>query len=407
MLCIKPSPLEGKFKAPPSKPLSQRYILAAAIADGVTEIGPVELSDDVVAALRAAQPLARISLEGDKVLLAKREPDSVRSFNVGDSGFTLRVSVALYAGIRGRTVIYASEQVDKRPLDDLVQVLKKYAEIERIPGAVLIESRGVERVDVEIHGDVTSQYISGLIYLSVVAEGGGRVRVLGRKSWQYVEATADVVRKFGGKVELDGDVIYAEGPLKSPGSAAVPGDYALSAFLLVGAAVTGGGVSVLGLGEGPDKAVLDILRDSGVSVRASGDEVSAEGAPSRPLDVDLSNAPDLAPPLALLAAFAPGRSALRGVEHLAYKESNRIETIKDVLGRMGVRVEYKEGVLFVEGPPKAKDVRFACHKDHRICLMALVASRALGGCVDDLSPVAKTWPSAPLYFLGQLSPIRA
>ncbi|MGC8973529.1 MAG: 3-phosphoshikimate 1-carboxyvinyltransferase, partial [Thermoproteus sp.] len=143
-----------------------------------------------------------------------------------------------------------------------------------------------------------------------------------------------------------------------------------------------------------------VLKESGVSVSVSGNVVSVEGAPTRPIDVDLSNAPDLAPPAALLAAFAPGRSALRGVEHLAYKESNRIETIRDVLGRMGISAEYKDGALFVEGPPRARDVEFKCHGDHRICLMALVAARAVGGCVDDISPVAKTWPSAPLYLIA-------
>ena len=400
MFCVKPAPIVGGFKAPPSKPLSQRYVLAAAIAEGTAEISPLELSDDVVAALRAAQPLSSISVEGRKAVVRSRKPDPVRSFSVGDSGFTLRVSTALYAGVAGDTIIYTSEQVSRRPMEDLLSVLKKYAEIKWMPGAVLIRSKGVERVDAVIRGDITSQYISGLMYLSAIAEDGGRIKVLGRKSWQYVETTADVLRKFGGVVELEGDEIYVNGPLRSPGLLAVPGDYALSAFLLVGAAVTGGRVVVDGLGEGPDRAVLDMLKESGVSVRASGGVVSVEGAPTRPLDVDLSNTPDLAPPIALLAAFAPGRSALRGVEHLAYKESNRIETIRDVLGRLGARAEYKDGVLFIEGPPKAKDVEFRCHGDHRICLTALVAARAVGGCIDDLAPIAKTWPSAPLYFIN-------
>ncbi|MGC9169637.1 MAG: 3-phosphoshikimate 1-carboxyvinyltransferase [Thermoproteus sp.] len=400
MLCVRPSPISGDFAAPPSKPLSQRYILAAALAEGSTEVGPLELSDDVVAALRAAQPISNISLVGQRAVIGRREPEPVRAFSVGDSGFTLRVATALYAGIKGTTVIYASEQVSRRPLEDLVAVLKRYAEVVWMPGVVLIKSGGVRRVDAAIRGDITSQYVSGLMYLSAVAEEGGRIRVEGRKSWQYVEATADVLRRFGGRVRIEGGEVVVEGPLKSPGSVEVPGDYALSAFLLVGAAVTGGRVSVGGLGEGPDKAILDVLKESGVSVSASGNVVSVEGAPTRPIDVDLSNAPDLAPPAALLAAFAPGRSALRGVEHLAYKESNRIETIRDVLGRMGISAEYKDGALFVEGPPRARDVEFKCHGDHRICLMALVAARAVGGCVDDISPVAKTWPSAPLYLIA-------
>ncbi|MEL9990855.1 MAG: 3-phosphoshikimate 1-carboxyvinyltransferase [Thermoproteus sp.] len=399
MFCISPTPVVGTFKAPPSKPLSQRYIFAAAIAEGVTTVGPLELSDDVTAALRAVLPLSRIELEGDFAKMARRDPDRVRAFNVGDSGFTLRVSTALYAGIKGVTVIYTSEQLSRRPLEDLVEALRIYADISWSPGVIRIESPGARRIEVSIRGDVTSQYISGLMYLSAAVEGGGRIRVLGgTKSWQYVVATAEVIKKFGGRVKMEDGDIYVEGPLKSPGRAEVPGDYALSSFLMVGAAITGGRVEVTGLGGEVDRAILDILREAGVYVKEHEDRVVVEGTASRPFEVDLSNAPDLAPPAALLASFIPGRSRLKGVEHLAYKESNRIETISDVVSRLGAYVDYKDGVLSVEGPPRAKNVEFKCHRDHRICLMALTAARSVGGCVNDVSSLAKTWPSALLYF---------
>lgn len=399
MFCISPAPIVGTFKAPPSKPLSQRYILAAAIAEGSSTIGPLELSDDVAATLRAALPLSRIELEGDSAKIVKRGPDRTRAFNVGDSGFTLRVSTALYAGIEGTTVIYTSEQLSKRPLEDLVEALRAYADISWSPGVIRMESLGARHVDVSIRGDVTSQYISGLMYLSAAVEDGGRIKILGgTKSWQYVVATAEVIKKFGGRVEIEDNNIYVEGPLRSPGRIEVPGDYALSSFLMVGAAITGGRVEIIGLGGEVDRAVLDILREAGVSVKEHEDRVIVEGAASRSFEVDLSNAPDLAPPAALLASFIPGRSKLKGVEHLAYKESNRIETISDVASRLGAHVDYKDGVLAIEGPPRAKNVEFKCHRDHRICLMALTAARSIGGCVDDVSPLSKTWPSALLYF---------
>ncbi|CCC82372.1 3-phosphoshikimate 1-carboxyvinyltransferase [Thermoproteus tenax] len=400
MLCVKPSPIEGEFPAPPSKPMSQRYIFASALAEGATEIGPLELSDDVVAALRAIQPISSIELRGDLAVIERRTPDRYRAFSVGDSGFTGRVATALYAGIEGFTAIFMAEQLSRRPLRDLVDVLSSYARIVWLPGVVLIDSSGVRRVDVKIRGDVTSQYISGLMFLSTVAEEGGRIEVTGeRKSWQYVEATGDVIRIFGGQAEVEDNVIYVRGPLKSPGRLAVPGDYSLSAFLMVGAAITGGRARITNLRGGPDEQIVDILQDAGVSVVLSDGAVSVEGQPARPLDVDLSTAPDLAPPVALLGAFTAGASKIRGVQHLAYKESNRIESISDIVRRLGARAEYSNGVLTVEGPPRRRDVAFECHGDHRICLMALTAMRAVGGCVNDLAPLAKTWPSAVLYLL--------
>jgi 3-phosphoshikimate 1-carboxyvinyltransferase len=207
------------------------------------------------------------------------------------------------------------------------------------------------------------------------------------------------LRRFGAEVEV-GEAITVEGPLRSPGSVETPGDYALSAFYMVGASITGGRAVVEGLSEGPDKEILDVLKEFGVGVRAGEGFVEVEGPPKGPVDVDLANAPDLAPPVALLASFTPGVSKIRGVEHLAYKESNRIETIIDVVRRAGASAEYEDGALKIIGPAKNKGAEYKCHGDHRICLMALVAAKALGGCVDDLSPIAKSWPTALLNLSG-------
>lgn len=400
MYCVKPSPISGRLRAPPSKPMAQRHIFASAIAEGVTVVKGLEHSDDVVAALRAAAPLSEISLRGSEAVVRPRTPDPERAFNVGESGFTYRIAAALYAGIPGKTVIYAAGSLARRPIAELVDALRKYAEIEQGPGFVKITGRRLGEVEVEVPGHITSQYISGLMFLAAVAERGGAIKVRGeRKSWQYVKATADVLRRFGAYVEID-EAITVKGPLKSPGLVETPGDYALSAFYMVGASITGGRAVVEGLSEGPDKEILDILREFGVGVHIGERLVEVEGPPTTPVDVNLANAPDLAPPVALLASFAPGVSKIRGVEHLAYKESNRIETIIDVVRRAGASAEYEGGVLRIAGPAGGKGAEYKCHGDHRICLMALIAARALGGCVDDLSPIAKSWPTALLSLLG-------
>jgi len=90
MFCISPGRFEGRFDAPPSKPYSQRLLLAAALAEGEAAIRGVEWSDDFVAMYRAVQPLARVTAEGRDVYVRRREPDFYRAFNVGESGFTLR-----------------------------------------------------------------------------------------------------------------------------------------------------------------------------------------------------------------------------------------------------------------------------------------------------------------------------
>mgnify|MGYP003877858895 FL=1 len=396
-MCISPGRFEGEFDAPPSKPYSQRLLLAAALAEGRTAIRGVEWSDDFVAMYRAIQPLARITAGGRDLYLERREPDPRRSFNVGESGFTLRTAVAVYAGIPGITAVFYGGTLRGRPIDELVEAVGRLTRIEKIPGAIFIEGRRLGPFEVEIRGDISSQYISGLMYLAAVA-GGGYIKPLGvRKSWNFVEATAEVLRTFGAEVRV-GEAVEVRGALRSPGAVEVPSDFSLAAFLLVAAVATGGRVEIRGRATNVDRPVLKIFKEMGADVTEEGNVVRAGGAFTRGVNADLGGNPDLVMPVALAAAMAEEETVIRGVEHLRYKESDRISTVMDVLRRMGAEAEYREGALRIRGPPRRRDVVFSSHGDHRIGLMALAAARVIGGCLDDVSPIAKSWPTALLYF---------
>jgi len=113
--------------------------------------------------------------------------------------------------------------------------------------------------------------------------------------------------------------------------------------------------------------------------------------------VSLGGNPDLVMPVALAAAMSGEETVIRDVEHLRHKESDRISTVLNALQRMGVSAWYKDGALHIRGPPSRRNVVFSSHGDHRICLMALIAAKAVGGCIDDVAPIAKSWPTALLY----------
>ncbi|MEM1807289.1 MAG: 3-phosphoshikimate 1-carboxyvinyltransferase, partial [Pyrobaculum sp.] len=243
----------------------------------------------------------------------------------------------------------------------------------------------------------SSQYISGLMFLSALV-GHGVVKPLGeRKSWAFVEATAEVLRKFGVGVEIN-DVIEVRGAAKSPGELETPGDLSLASFLAVAAAATGGRAEIEGVFSNVDLAILDIFKEMGAYVARRGRVLEIEGGFYNGVEVDLGHNPDLVMPVALAAATVSKRSVIRGVELLKYKESDRVATVLDVLYRLGVDAKYQDGVLYIKGPPGARGVVFQSHGDHRIALMALAAAKIVGGCIDDISPVAKSWPSSLLYF---------
>ncbi|MEM1889799.1 MAG: 3-phosphoshikimate 1-carboxyvinyltransferase [Pyrobaculum sp.] len=397
MLCVEAGRVEGRFTAPPSKPVTQRYLLTAAIAQGPTTIRGVEWSDDVVAMARAIQPIANLQISGSIVKIESREPEPRRVFNVMESGFTLRTAVALYTGVPGRTAVLYGGSLKGRPIDELIVVLQKLTKVTKVPGAVLIEGRRFERIEAEVKSDVSSQYISGLMFLSALV-GHGVVKPLGeRKSWAFVEATAEVLRKFGVGVEIN-DVIEVRGAAKSPGELETPGDLSLASFLAVAAAATGGRAEIEGVFSNVDLAILDIFKEMGAYVARRGRVLEIEGGFYNGVEVDLGHNPDLVMPVALAAATVSKRSVIRGVELLKYKESDRVATVLDVLYRLGVDAKYQDGVLYIKGPPGARGVVFQSHGDHRIALMALAAAKIVGGCIDDISPVAKSWPSSLLYF---------
>jgi 3-phosphoshikimate 1-carboxyvinyltransferase len=397
MFCIERGTLGGRFPAPPSKPYSQRFILAAALADGETIIDGVELSDDVIAALRAVKPLASVRLEGASVMINRREPERLRAFSVMESGFVLRASTAIYTGVPGITAILYGGTLLKRPLGELVDALRGLARVVWAPGLVVVEGRRLESFHVRVRADISSQYISGLMYLAALC-GSGVVEPLGeRRSWSFVEATAEALKAFGARVSV-GSVVEVSGTLRSPGSIKVPGDFSLAAFLAVAALATGGTVEIACTVASTDRPLLEALEKMGARISEAGGVVRVSGALARGVDADLRHNTDLVMPLALAAATVEDLSVIRGVEHLRFKESDRINSVIDVLRRLGAYAEYKDGTLHVRGPLRRGGVVLSSHGDHRIGLMALAALKIVGGCVDDVSPVAKSWPSAVLYF---------
>ncbi len=406
MICFEPGLFGGRYAAPPSKPVSQRLLVAGGIADGKTTVGGADPSDDVWAVLRGLAPISAVDVRFPEIAVFRRlcvEPSRV--IDVGESGFSLRVFTAIYSAIEGHTLITVRGRLGERPMDDLLEALRACgARVSRVDGNVIVVGGHMRSCEVAIRGDVSSQYISALMYMGGLLEGGATIRVVGpRESWQYVELTGRVLSMFGVDVEVD-EVVRVFGTPRGVGHVEVPGDWALSAFLMVAAAITGGEVAVEGLDSSwpADMQIVDVLRSMGVQVDVERGSVAVSGRPRRPVKVDVSNAPDLAPPIALAMAFVDGRSVLSGVGRLRLKESDRVMSIADVLGRMGVGVEVHGDRMAIRGPPTRRGVSFTSHGDHRIAFMAMAASLALGGCVDGWGAALKSSPALLRHFLGHV-----
>ncbi|MBM4018828.1 MAG: 3-phosphoshikimate 1-carboxyvinyltransferase [Planctomycetes bacterium] len=407
-----PGPVCGRIRPPGSRSLTNRALVAAALADGTSDILEAGLSDDTLAcaaALRALglevsadEPARRMRVVG----CGGRVPPGPCELNTGDSGTATRFITALAAAGRGRYVIDGSRRMRERPIQDLLDGLAALGvRAESLWGTgcppVVVETGGLAGGRVRVGGAVSSQYLSGLLLAAPAARSPLEIEVRGDLvSKPYVDMTLAVMRDFGVEVARRGYARF-EVPAPRPYRArpyAVEPDASSASYFLAAAAATGGRVTVEGLR--PDSAQGDahfaeVLARMGCRVEWSGDGVTVSG-PAEGLtgiDADLGDMPDMVPTLAPLALFARGRTVIRGAANLRVKESDRLAALAAELSRLGAGVEQRADGLAIDPPAAVTPAEAATYNDHRMAMgLAVVGLRAAGVRIDGAECVAKTYP---------------
>jgi 3-phosphoshikimate 1-carboxyvinyltransferase len=248
----------------------------------------------------------------------------------------------------------------------------------------------------------SSQGVSGLL-LAGARAGGIEILVRSLSSRPYVVLTREVAAAFGMEIdEPSAGRFVAQGrPPRPPASFRVEADASAAAFLLGAAAITSGRVRVQGVSPGSpqgDAACLALLESMGCVTRSGPDWMEASGPLRSGIEADFNATPDLVPPFAAVALYAPSSSRLTGIAHLRLKESDRIAALAAEATRLGARVETGEGELVFHPAPLTGTAVLA-HGDHRIAMaMAIVALRLAGMSLDDPACVAKSYPG----FFGDL-----
>lgn len=390
--------LFGEVAVPPSKSLAQRYLLAACLAGPPSQVDNVPAAEDpqlLLAALRAVGFQLRV--EGATVGVEGYSPVPEARVFLGNNGTGARLLLALLASLPGRFVVDGVERLRQRPIAGLVTALRSLGA--RIQGDALplvVEGGELNGGTVRVDARPSSQFVSALLFLGCRLPGGLRVELPQPvPSWPYVAMTAGVLREFGAEVALGRNAVAVSGPLE-PRRVTVEGDWSAAAFPLVGVAVAGGEVRVTGVRTASwqgDAAIVDILRGAGCRVNLEPGAVRAAGPASGAVVARLFDAPDLFPPLAVLVALRGGE--LSGLEHLAYKESDRVRVMADRLRQLGLDVE-AEGSCFRArggGKPQAPAVPLSPEADHRIAMALAVAGLAAPGLrLADPQCVGKSWP---------------
>lgn len=397
--------IRGTVEVPTSKSLTNRALVASAVAGGGTIVTPLDCEDTRVlaAALRdAGWPVEWVT----EIEVGERTiPDHRVRLDLADSGTGSRLILALLAASPGSAVVDGSDRLRERPMGPLVEALARLGATVRSRDGCLpaeIDGAVLEGGAVEVQPEVSSQFVSALVMAGPLMRKGLDISVSGPlPSAPYLDLTVDAMRAFGSELEVSDDrrSWHVRPAALQRTRYEVEGDWSAAAFLLAAVAVAGGEVEIGPLDPGSrqgDRAAVRILADAGLEVDWHGRRLRARGPVIAPMSADLRHTPDLFPALAAVAACAPPGSRLSGLDHLKHKESDRLMVMKNNLERVGARLavrgtEMEVEATVVEGSSTPKAVTAA--GDHRIAMAMAVAALAAGPLeLDEPDCVGKSFP---------------
>lgn len=376
---LKPSLLKGEIEAIPSKSMAHRLLICAALSDGTTTIKCPETSEDIEATISCLRAMgSRVLRIGDSFLVPKIQAgacDAV-NFDCCESGTTLRFMMCIAAGLGLRARFDGCDRLFERPLDPLVEVLRDHGVIiSRDERNRIIQSGKAFGEKYEIRGDVSSQYISGLLMMLPLCKGK-RVEVTGDfQSKPYVTLTASALRSAGLDVFELGNT-YSVGGIYNLKKEIVEGDWSNGAFFLCASAL-GNDIKVTNLrGDSlqGDKEILSVLGSFGAKSDISDEGVAVKAEKLSGTTVDVGNIPDLVPILSVVAAMSQGETKFINAGRLRLKESDRLETVKNMIISLGGNAEIYDDSLVIKGVGSLSGGEVDSVNDHRIAMSAAVAS---------------------------------
>ena len=385
---IAPSRLSGRVTAPPSKSISHRALICAALADGESVISNLAFSEDILATVDALTAIgATIEKPSDdtlKVTGIGGKPNPKGILSCRESGSTLRFMIPICLLSREEFKLSGTEKLLSRPLGIYSELFDRYRGAD---GGVLTLSAGepIKSGEYRVAGNVSSQFITGLLFALPLCDGDSKLIVEGNfESASYVDLTLSALADFSIDVKREGNVFHIKGNQSyRPAHVKIEGDASNAAFFEA-LNLVGGEVSVDGLN--PDSLQGDMVFNRHFeSLKANKCE-----------DIDLSDCPDLAPILFSAAALLGGGSFTH-TDRLRLKESDRIEAMKTELEKFGARIEAQDGIdggrVTVFGtklhPPTSK---LNSHNDHRVAMSVAILACRYGGVIEGAEAVSKSMP---------------
>ena len=417
---VKPAagPINATVRVPGSKSLTNRALLAAALADGKSVIRGLLLADDTQRMIDALRQMGiRIELEhdGDRAIVHGcsghiKEIDT--EIFCGNAGTVMRFCTALAAVSQGRHRLDGVPRMRQRPIGKLVDALRSlgaqivYEGEEGYPPLTVI-GRGLQGGHVTLDSPGSSQFISALLLVGAYARSDMFLALEGRiPSQPYLEMTAGVMERFGVScLSQDGRRFIIAAPQRYRGTEyAVEPDASSASYFLAAAAVTGGCVTTEGIGSDSvqgDAEFARVLERMGCRANYTAEAITVEGPkPSLPsqaltgIKIDMGAMPDIVQTLAVTAMFAKGATTISNIANLRIKETDRLAALAAELKKFGAKVELDDDWLTIRPPDRLRPAAVDTYEDHRMAMSFAVAGLVLDGVViRNGECVSKTYPS--------------
>jgi 3-phosphoshikimate 1-carboxyvinyltransferase len=377
--------LQGEVSAPPSKAYTHRMLIAASLSKGTSKISNPLNSDDTRATLRAIEAFgAKIELKEDYWTVKGQEAlaTPTRPIDCGESGSTLRFMIPVAALAPKPSTFILGSSLKKRPVAPLLESMKQLGvESALDSSSVKVHGGGITGGKTSIRGDISSQFISGLLFACPKAKEDTEVTVTPLlESKGYVQMTMETVAKHGIKASAKPDFSRILIPSKQnylPHNHTVPGDFSSAAFLFAAAAITSSKITVKKLDyqtvQG-DKAIVKLLQRMGSAVTVGDRFVEVHSGGLSAVDIDAKDIPDLIPICTVLACYAKGTSKIYNAKRLRYKESDRLDALYTELKKMGADIVMREDSLTIKGRAAMHGATVDPHNDHRIAMACAVAA---------------------------------
>lgn len=398
-------PTNASLTIPGSKSYTNRALLLAALTDGPVRIINPLFSDDTKAMIDCLKTLGiDISISENEITIIgsiKDVLDKEYNLDCNISGVTIRFILALATIIPGTKIIYGKEGLNKRPIKDLVDALRQlgatieYSENEGFP-PLRVMSSTLTPGAIFLNGTISSQFLSAILMIAPLV-GDIDIAITGDQiSKPYIDMSIDTIKNFGVMIENNNYLHYTiTRQTYTATDYTVEGDFSSAGYFFAIAALTKSTLTLKNLNpksKQADRTLLEILKKMGNTISYGENAITIQGNGILPMEIDVTDFPDQAQTLAVLAAFAKGKTVLKGVQSLRVKETERVVALQRELEKMGIATSSIADTLTIHGG-NPKSATIDTYGDHRMAMSFAVAGTKLTSMkINDPDVVNKTFP---------------